>query len=298
MAVVCRLLDDADRYERTVSGWVDVPRPGLLRFSTRQNDHRSSVDVSLDATPSPAFDVARAAGTWRSPEPGGGRQDLTDRLSRLAGLQLVPGFRRRVVEILGPEDARTPFVADAVIEAARLSRQVTQLEEREVPAEPTPLDLRRLDLMAWPEFADMCFTYSAASSALFGDPAVRVPASLDMYIPRSGTRFAFHRYKRAAVELSGGVLKLYQSMFDQVHGFELWYDVDVKTRRILRARSLTPRLPYMGICDQAQGRQQALVGLALDERWPVTLREATAGSHGCFQLADLTADLFRLLSLE
>jgi hypothetical protein len=298
MAVVCRLLDDANRYERTVSGWVDVLAPGLLRLGTRQSDHRSSVDVSLDATPSPAFDVARAAGTWRSPEPGGDRQDLSDRLSRLAGLQLVPGFRRRVVEALGPEDPRTPFVTDAVIEAARLSRQVTQVDERQVPAKPTPRDLRQLDLAAWPEFADMCFTYSPASSALFDGPDVRVPASLDMYVPRPGTRFAFHRYKRAAVELSGGVLRLYQSMFDQVHGFELWYDVDVETRRILRARSLTPRLPYMGICDQVQGRHQALVGLALDERWPVTMREATAGSHGCFQLADLTADLFRLLSLE
>jgi hypothetical protein len=298
MAVVCRLLDDANRYERTVSGWVGVPAPGLLRLSTRQSDHRSSVDVSLDATPSPAFDVARAAGTWGSPEPGGGRQDLSDRLSRLAGLRLVPGFRRRVVEALGPDEAWTPFVADAVVEAARLSRQVTRVDERQVPAEPTPRDLRQLDLAAWPEFADMCFTYSPASTALFDGPDVRVPASLDMYVPRPGTRFAFHRYKRASVELSGGMLRLYQSMFDQVHGFELWYDVDVETRRILRARSLTPRLPYMGICDQVQGRHQALVGLTLDARWPVALREATAGSHGCFQLADLTADLFRLLSLE
>jgi hypothetical protein len=298
MPVVCRLLDDANRYERTVSAWVDVPRAGLLRLSTRQSDRRATVEVAIEATPSPAFDVVRAEGAWRSPEAGGRREDLTDRLSRLAGLRLVPGFRRRVVEALGAEDPWTPYVADAVIEAARLSRQVTQVEERHVPPEPTPLDLRQLDLMAWPEFADMCFTYSAASSGLFEGPEVRVPASLDMYVPRPGTRLAFHRYKRAEVELAGGVLKLYQSMFDQVHGFELWYDLDVETRRILRARSLTPRLPYMGICDQAQGRHQALVGLTLDERWPVTLREAIAGPHGCFQLADLTGDVFRLLSLE
>jgi hypothetical protein len=295
MPVVCRLLDD-DRYERTVSGSVDVPGPGLLRLSARQHDHRASVDVALDATPSPGFDVASAGGTWQAP--GAPAQDLSDRLSRLAGLRLVPGFRRRVVDILGPEDPRTPYVTDAVIEAARLSRQVTQVEERQVPADPTPLDLRQLDLMAWPEFADMCFTYSAASSGLFERPEVRVPASLDMYVPRPGTRLAFHRYKRATVELTGGVLRLYQSMFDQVHGFELWYDVEAATGRILRARSLTPRLPYMGICDQVQGRHQALVGLALDARWPVTMREATAGAHGCFQLADLTGDVFHLLSLE
>ncbi len=298
MSVLCRVLDVTNRYERTVTGWVDVPSEELLRLSARQSDHRASVDVSLEVTPSPAFDVVRAEGAWRSPEPAGRVEGLTDRLSRLAGTRVVPGFRRTVAGVLGPDDPRTPYVADATVEAARLSRQVTRLEQRHIPAHPTPLDFRRLDLMAWPELVDMCFTYSGAATSLLESPSVRAPATLDMYAPRTGTRLAFHRYKRSEVVLAGDVLTLYQSMFDQVHGFELWYDVDVRTHRILRARALTPRLPYMGICDRPQGRHQALVGMTLDERWPATLREATGGPRGCFQLTDLTGDLFRLLSFE
>jgi len=298
MAVVCRLLDGSNHYERTVTGWVDVRPEGLLRLSAGLSDHRAGVDVSLDVTPSPGFDVVRAEGAWRPPGPVGQLEDLPDRLSRLAGLRLVPGFRRRVVDVLGPDAPWASYVADAIIEAARLSRQVTQLEPRHLPADPTPLDFRRIDLMAWPEFADMCFTYSAASNSLFEDPGVRVPATLDMYVPRPGTRLAFHRYKRAEIARADDILTLYQSMFDQVHGFELWYDLNIKTHRILRTRALTPRLPYMGICDQPQGRNQTLVGITLDERWPATLRGATGGPLGCFQLTDLTGDLFRLLSFE
>src|SRR5262245_626728 len=297
MAVVCRLLDSANRYERTLTGWVDALPDGPLRLTARQGDHRGSVEVSLDVTPSPAFDVVGAAGAWRPPAPGR-LEDLPDRLPRLAGVRVVPGFRRKVVEVLGPDDPWTPFVADAIVEAARLSRQVTRLPPQRVPADPTAGDFRQLDLLGWPELVDMCFTYSAASSPLFEAPGVRTPATPDLYLPRPGARLVFHRYKRTEVVRAAGTLALYQSMFDQVHGFELWYDVDVETHRVLRARSLTPRLPYLGSCDQPQGRQQALVGTALDDRWPAALREATGGPRGCFQLTDLTGDLFRLLSFE
>ena len=68
MSVVCRLLDGTDRYERTVTGWVDVRPEGLLRLGARLSDHRASVDVSLDVTPSPGFDVG-AGGSDVPPAP-------------------------------------------------------------------------------------------------------------------------------------------------------------------------------------------------------------------------------------
>ena len=67
-----------------------------------------------------------------------------------------------------------------------------------------------------------------------------------MYAAPPGRKLVFHRYKRSHVTRAGGTLSLYQSMFDQVHGFELWYDVDEQSHEILAARALTPRLPYMG----------------------------------------------------
>jgi Protein of unknown function (DUF2889) len=296
MSVTCKFLDGADRYERTATGWVDVVEEGLLRLSARLSDHRASVEVVLDVTPSPSFDIVRAAGARRAGDPAGAGEDLADRLSGLAGSRVVSGFRRRVAEALGPDDAWASYVVDAAVESARLSRQVTRLDARQMPQDPTPGDFRRLDLTAWPELVDMCFSYSGTSAPLFAGPGVRVPATRDMYTPRTGTRLVFHRYKRTEITRAGEVLTLYQSMFDQVHGFELWYDVEVGSQRVLRTRALTPRLPYMGICDRPQGRNRMLVGTRLDEGWPALVRETTGGPGGCFQLTDLTGDLFRLLT--
>ena len=82
-------------------------------------------------------------------------------------------------------------------------------------------------------------------------------------------------------------------MFDQVHGFELWYDVDEASQTVVDARLLTPRLPYMGICDEPQRRVREMVGVTLDAGWPAVVRARLGGREGCFQLTDLTSDLFR-----
>ena len=85
-------------------------------------------------------------------------------------------------------------------------------------------------------------------------------------------------------------------MFDQVHGFELWYDVEGRSQTVVDARLLTPRLPYMGICEEPQRRVRAMVGVTLDAGWPAVVRSRLGGRQGCFQLTDLTSDLFRLLN--
>jgi hypothetical protein len=61
-------------------------------------------------------------------------------------------------------------------------------------------------------------------------------------------------------------------MFDQVHGFELWYTVEGPSPTIVDARLLTPRLPYMGICDEPRRRVRDMVGVRLDAEWPAAVR--------------------------
>jgi len=296
MAITCALLGDDRRYERTMTGWVDSLPGGLLRLSARVQDARASVDVRLDVTPTPAYDVVRSTGSVRAHGATPAPTDLDATLAGLGGLRLASGFRRALGERLGNDPLAT-LAADATVEAARLSRQVARLAAP-MPDEPGAEDFHRLDLTAWPDLVDLCFTYSGASAPLFRDRRVRVPVTLDMYAPREGARVVFHRYKRTAIAESGGTLALYQSMFDQAHGFELWYDVDAETGRIVRARSLTPRLPYMGVCEEPQGRCQGLAGVTLDAGWVATVRKATGGPRGCFQLTDLTTDLFRLLTFQ
>ena len=85
-------------------------------------------------------------------------------------------------------------------------------------------------------------------------------------------------------------------MHDNVHGFELTYEVDVATGRILRADSVTSRLPYAGICSEPQGKIKTLVGETVDAGLRKRLASHVGGVSGCAQLFDLTVDLLKLLA--
>jgi hypothetical protein len=295
VTVECRFLDGAGPYERTVTGWVDaVDPPPRLRLSARLTDPRADLEVSLVAEPSPSYQLSEATAAARSEATRALAAPLLQRFRDVGRLRVASGFRRQVAEILG-EHPLAGHLTDAAIEAARLSRQVTRIH---VPggARPTPAEFHQLDLEAWPELVDLCFTYRRESAALFTERSVRTPAIAAMYAGPPGQKLAFHRYKRSRLERAGNALALYQSMFDQVHGFELWYDVDGASQRVVDARLLTPRLPYMGICEEPQRRVREMVGVRLDAGWPAAVRARLGGRQGCFQLTDLTSDLFRLLN--
>lgn len=295
MTVECRFLDLASPYERTVTGWVDaLDPPPRLRLSARLSDGLADLEVSLVAEPSPSYQLSEATATARSETTRTAGGSILEAFREVGRLRIAAGFRRQVAEILG-EHPLAGHLLDAAIEAARLSRQVTRIDVAG-KARPSPAEFHQLDLEAWPELVDLCFTYRNETRALFAERAVRTPATLDMYSPPPGRSLVFHRYKRSHVTRAGSTLALYQSMFDQVHGFELWYDVDTRSHEIVRARVLTPRLPYMGICDEPQQRARDMVGVKLDADWAGTVRPRLGGRRGCFQLTDLTSDLCRLLT--
>lgn len=295
MAIQSRFLDGSRSYERVVTGWVDAPREGrLLQHSARLRDERVDLEVSLVAEPSPSYAVSRATATARSEATGAECGALLEKFGGIQGHRIVGGFRRQVAALLGEHPA-AHYVVDAAIEAARLSRQVTRIA---LPPSPLgPADFHRLDMEVWPELLDLCFTYRADTRALFAERSVETPATTDMYAAPPGRKLVFHRYKRSHVARTGDSLSLYQSMFDQVHGFELWYTVDERSREVVEARLLTPRLPYMGICDEPQRRVREMVGVRLGPDWADVVRARLGGRPGCFQLTDLTSDLFRLLTL-
>jgi hypothetical protein len=295
MAIDCRFLSPAAAYERTVTGWVDARDDTLLAFNAHLLDPWVDLKVGLVAEPSPSYRLAAATATARSAATREQCGPLLEAVPRLAGLRIAAGFRRQVTHLLG-DHPFAPHVLDTTIEAARLSRQVTRVGAAP-PALPGPAEFHRLDLEAWPELLDLCFTYRAESQALFDERAVRTPAVLDMYVSPRGRKLVFHRYKRSHVARAGATLSLYQSMFDQVHGFELWYDVDTASGEIVEARLLTPRLPYMGICEEPQQRVRGMVGVTLGADWAEVVRARLGGRQGCFQLTDLTGDLCRLLTL-
>ncbi|MBI4639027.1 MAG: DUF2889 domain-containing protein [Candidatus Rokubacteria bacterium] len=288
------VLRGRERYERVTDGWVDNTHVEAFTYTVRISDPERSVEASVVAEPSPTYEIREAAC-----RPLAGEVDaaVIERFGRLAGVRMVAGLTRRVAETLG-RGAGVPLLVDAAIEAARLARQVAKFprERAERTAGGNAWEAWQLDMVAWAGQPDSCFTYSAAGRELFQRRAVTTPMHPDLYSPRAGQARVFVRRKVARLERAGGRLRAVHSMHDNAHGFEITYELDLETGRIVRAESLTPRLPYTGICSEPQGRIRALLGETVDDGLPKRLQALLGGVSGCAQLYDLTADLLKLLA--
>jgi hypothetical protein len=287
------LLGARERYERRMHGWVDSRDADTFTHTVRVGDADRSVELEIVATPSPAYSIraARCLALDGDVDPR-----LAERLAALAGTAMVGGLTRRAAEAAG-DGPGARLVVDAVVEAARLARQVTRM-----PAEQAararggdPWECWQLDMAGWSDLPDSCFTYSAAGRALFGTRAIAVAATPDLYHPAPGQRQVFERRKVMRLERHGDRLRLFHSMHDNVHGFELTYEIDAASGRIVSAEHVTPRLPYAGLCGEPQGRIRALLGETVDDGLRKRIQAHLGGPAGCSQLYDLTADLLKLL---
>jgi len=119
-----------------------------------------------------------------------------------------------------------------------------------------------------------------------------------LYAPPVGATRVFNRTKAARLERQDGRLVLAHSMFDEVHSFQIWYAVDLASGAIVDAGSITPRLPYLGLCNDPQRNITALIGQPLDSKLRKRIATLIGGVSGCAQLYDLTADLLKLLSFD
>lgn len=292
MIVRPALLEHRDRYERVMDGWVDNTHEDALTHTVRITDPDRAVEVAIVARPSPTYEIREARCRALS---GDLPSAVTAGFPQLVGTAMVAGLTRRVAEVTGG-GVGAALVLDATIEAARLARQVAKLpRERAERAREGAWACWQLDTAGWIDLPDSCFTYSDAGRALFASRTVVCQSGPDLYSPRPGQRRVFVRRKVARLERDAGTLVLFHSMHDDVHGFEITYEVDTASGRILSARSLTPKLPYMGICSEPQGRIDTLVGELLDDGLRKRIQAHLGGVTGCAQLYDLTADLLKLV---
>lgn len=282
-----------DRYQRVVDAWIDNGFDDALTHTVRLTDDDRSVELAAVATPWPAYEIRTArcrilAGTIAPSVVAG--------VANLAGTRMVSGFTRAVAGAVGTGDG-AGFVVDAAIEIARLARQVAKLprEIGERAAAADPETCWELDTTAWGDVRDSCFTFSAAGRALLTARPVTTPAVADLYSPRPGQRRVFVRKKIARVERAGARLRLSHTMHDNLHAFDITYEIEAGSGRIVKAEHVTPRLPYMGICEEPQARIRALVGERVDDDLRKRIGTHIGGTTGCAQLYDLTADLLKLL---
>src|SRR5437899_266116 len=139
-------------------------------------------------------------------------------------------------------------------------------------------------------------THPDAFTHTVGLRTVTTPMQPDLYSSRPGQRRVFERKKVARLARRDGRLALYHSMHDNVHGFEITYEIDLASGTIVRAEHVTPRLPYMGICSEPQRKIAALLGETADDGLRRRIQGHLGGETGCAQLHDLTADLLKLLT--
>jgi len=286
------LLAGRDRYERTMEGWCDNSHEDAFTHTVRLEDPARALEVEVVAEPSPSYAIRVAR---LRPLRGEISPTVVAGFATLAGVAMVAGFTRRVAEATGAA-AGASLTVDAAIEVARLARQVTKLPRPSAErAVGNAREAWKLDRAGWIDLPDSCFTYSAAGRALLETRMVTTPVQADLYSSRPGQPRVFVRHKRARLEHGGDRLTLFHAMHDNVHGFELTYELDVRSGRIERAESVTSRLPYAGLCSEPQGRIQAMVGEVADGTLARRIQVLLGGSAGCSQLYDLTADLLKLL---
>jgi hypothetical protein len=288
------LLETRSRYERVTRGRSDCVATGDAFLHTVViADPDREIELSAEVVPSPSYAI-RSIGVRACA--GSFDPRVADGLAGLAGTAVVAGLGRRVREATG-SGAGADVVLDAVIEVARLARQVACLprERAERAAADGPAGLWALDREGWIDLPDSCFTYSDAGGARLG-AARAAAASPDLYSPRAGQPRVFERRKRASLQREGDRLRLANSMHDNVHGFEISYEVALASGRIVQADSTISRLPYPGICSEPQGRIRSLLGETLDAGLSKRAQALLGGAAGCAQLFDLTADLLKLVA--
>ncbi|HYB43080.1 MAG TPA: hypothetical protein VEL75_14980, partial [Candidatus Methylomirabilis sp.] len=237
-----------DRYERRTDGWVDNTHEDALTHTVTITDDDSSIELSAVCTVSPGYEIREARARVLA---GAMDAGICDAVGRLRGTRMVAGFTKQLVEVCG---TRAGLLVDAGIEIARLARQVTKLPPS-MTAGLRPGDARRcwqLDTTGWAELPNSCFTYSAAGRALLDSLPVATPMAVDLYSPPAGAKKVFVRRKLSRLVSTERRLHLFHSMHDNVHGFDLHYEIDLDSRTVVAADSITSRLPYGGVCSEPQ----------------------------------------------
>jgi hypothetical protein len=287
-------LDGRDRWQRVTDAWVDNTHADAFTHTVRIVEPDASVEVTAVAKPSPSYEIVEAHARALS---GNVDAAALAGCARLAGVPMVAGLGRRLAEATGT-GAGARLVRDGVVEIARLARQVAKVprDRADRAIADGAAACWELDREAFADLTDSCFTYSGAGRAMFGARAVATPMTADIYSPSPAQTRVFARAKVARIERVGDRLRLFHSMHDNVHGFDVTYEVEIATGRIVRAESSTSRLPYSGVCSEPQRRIAGLLGETLDSGLAKRIQAHVGGVSGCAQLYDLTADLLKLLA--
>ncbi len=257
----------------------------------------------------PGFEVLEASAQQNAGNLSRFNPELCRRYPDIRGARIGRGFSKRILTQLGdlPGAEEHLFLA---IEMARVGQQVFPLpagfearfaKNRSLGSSSAAYNYWRTDRAYMPELADSCYTYRDASAALFSSRNVRMGFSADLYSPKPGDKRVFWREKQVSVSVmrdsAGNDFYACRSwMNDTVHDIAIMFDL-AQDGTISNAHSRGLRLPYHGICEDAQLRTELLNGIRLNDGYSLQFADRVGGAEGCAHLFDLSADLLRLFKL-
>jgi hypothetical protein len=296
-------------YERRFEAEIDALTDNELLVRGRMYDHRFTFEHILRLR-TPEFEVLEAGAAQHAGDPSQFKPELCGRYANIRGVRLGPGFSKRILAELGDFSGAAEHLFLA-IEMARVGQQVYQLPpgfEAQLPRDdsvracPAAYNFWRTDRAYTPRLANSCHTYRDASAVLFAEREVRMGFTADLYAPKPGDKRIFWREKRVSVSVrrdseGNDFYACQSSMNDTVHDIMLEFDL-APDGVISNARSTGVRLPYHGICEDAQLRTTLLNGMCANDDSYIHFADRIGGSEGCAHLLDLSTDLARLFKTD
>lgn len=294
-------------YERRFEAEIDILSGTEILVRGRMHDHRFDFEHTWRLR-TPGYEVLEASAQQKAGQESHFSSELCERYSRIRGARIGRGFSKRVLTELGglPGAQEHLFLA---IEMARVGQQVFQVparfkaqfaEHRGIGAASAAYNFWRMDRAYMPGLANSCYTYRDASAALFADCNVQIGFGTELYFPKPGEKRVFWREKRLCVSVkkdteSNTFYACETSMNDTIHDIMLEFEL-ARDGVISNAKSEGLRLPYHGICENAQLRTARLNGTRVNKEYVTHFGNHVGGSEGCAHLFDLSIDLLRLFT--
>ncbi|HMX26570.1 MAG TPA: DUF2889 domain-containing protein, partial [Blastocatellia bacterium] len=221
----------------------------------------------------------------------------------IAGVRIGRGFSKHVLTALGDLPGAQEHLLTA-IEMARIAQQVYQYSpefEAQFPkASGSNSDIAHVAWLkdrAYMNLANSCYAYRDESESLFAAREVRCGFDTELTRPQPGERRVFWRTKRVSIELTNQGYSCESAMDDRIHDIKISFDLS-REGVVCNAQSRALRVPYYGICENAQSRTPGLNGLQLTPAFVAQFAEHVGGASGCTHLFDLSMDCLRLFEFS
>ena len=288
-------------YVRNFNAEIDVLTENEILVRGRMRDHRCDL-AHVWRVRTPDYEVIEASAQQLAGDESEFDPVLCARYAGIRGVRIGRGFSKRIVTELGelPGAWEHLFLA---IEMARVAQQVYQFppdfesQFATIGGDSEAHAAWRKDRAYMADLANSCYTYRDESDALFASRDVRLGFGGDLYTPRPGDKRVFWRSKQLTITISNDRFVCESAMDDRIHDIRVGFDLSSEGV-ISNARSRGPRLPYHGICEDAQLRTAGLDGMRVSAGFILQFADRVGGSQGCTHLFDLSIDVLRLFHFD